>query len=138
MVFGAKAIVNTNNFVAHDQIWKDHVNNECTSARKWPPNWGFLIKQYKELCNEDKDVPHGAASVRVKQRRENLKLPPIDNNAVRQLGVGLSTRRFPQTTSAEVGWRSTQVQCRLERYGRHSKPLPSFLKSLNWPPESVD
>ncbi|XP_028392431.1 uncharacterized protein C20orf85-like [Dendronephthya gigantea] len=136
MVFGAKAVVNTENFVGHDQIWKDHVTNEATAAKQWPVHWGFLISQYKKLCNEDDGVPQGAASVRVKERREKLKLPPIDN--VKQLGVGASTRSFPKTSSGEIGWRSTQPQCRLERYGRYTKPVQGVLKSLNWPPESVD
>lgn len=89
-----------------------------------------------QLCNEDDNVPQGAASVRVKERREKLKLPPIDN--VKQLGVGTSTRPFPKTSSGDIGWRSTQPQCRLERYGRYTKPVIGVLKSLNWPPESVD
>ena len=89
-----------------------------------------------QLCNEENDVPQGAASVRVKERREKLKLPPIDN--VKQLGVGTSTRPFPKTSSGEIGWRSTQPQCQLERYGRYTKPVIGVLKSLNWPPESVD
>ena len=89
-----------------------------------------------QLCNEDDDLPQGAASVRVKERREKLKLPPIDN--VKQLGVGTSTRPFPKTSSGDIGWRSTQPQCRLERYGRYTKLVVGVLKSLNWPPESVD
>lgn len=135
MVFG-KAKTGFN-FVHQDQIWKDHVGHEHTAAKYWPENWGFLIGQYKELAKEDESVENGTAAVIVKQRREALKLPPIDSHVATQLSVGKSTAKFPLKTSQEVGWRSSQLQCNLERYGRHSKPRSSFLGQMKWPSESI-
>ncbi|XP_031572159.1 uncharacterized protein C20orf85-like [Actinia tenebrosa] len=125
------------NFVAQDQIWKDHVVHEHGASKYWPENWGFLIEQYQKLAKEDTTEATGAAAVRVKQRRENLKLPPIDSSVASQLSVGKSTALYPNTTSQEIGWRSSQRQCNLEKYGRYSKPRSSFLGQMKWPPESI-
>ncbi|KAK3742739.1 hypothetical protein QZH41_018954 [Actinostola sp. cb2023] len=125
------------NFVANDQIWKDHVVHEHAASTYWPNNWGFLIDEYQVLAKEDRTKPTGAAAVRVKQRRENLKLPPIDSSVASQLSVGKSTASYPYTTSQEIGWRSSQRQCNLERYGRYTKPMSSFLKQMKWPPEAI-
>ena len=76
--------------------------------------------------------------MRVKQRREALKLPPIDASVASQLSVGKSIAKFPVKTSEEVGWRSSQRQCNLERYGRYSKTKSSFLGQMKWPPEAID
>ncbi|XP_068686879.1 ciliary microtubule inner protein 1-like [Montipora capricornis] len=126
------------NFVHQDQIWKDHIGHEHSAAKRWPENWGFLVGQYKILANEDDSVENGAAAVRVKQRREALKLPPIDSSVASQLSVGKSNAKFPIKTSEEVGWRSSQRHCSLEKYGRYTKLKTSFLGQMKWPPEAVD
>ncbi|EDO34523.1 predicted protein [Nematostella vectensis] len=125
------------NFVHQDQIWKDHIGHEHGAAKHWPENWGFLIEQYKQLANEDNNIENGEAAVRVKQRRENLKLPPIDSSVASQLSVGRSKARYPSTTASEIGWRSSQRQCNLERYGRYTKQKSSFLGQMKWPPEAI-
>ena len=83
------------------------------------------------------DSNNEAAAMRIKNRRERLKLPPIDQNVLTQLSVGKPTQSFPKTTSKMVGWRSSEKQCQLERYGRYTKKQQGFLKSLNWPLESI-
>lgn len=93
---------------------------------------------FLQLANEDESVENGTAAVRVKQRREALKLPPIDSSVASQLSVGKSNAKFPTKTSEEVGWRSSQRHCNLERYGRYSKLKSSFLGQMKWPPEAVD
>lgn len=93
----------------------------------------FLFK----LANEDPSQHPGVASVRVKQRRENLKLPPIDSSVASQLSVGKSNALCPLKTSQEIGWRSSQRQCNLERYGRYTKPKTSFLGQMKWPHEAI-
>ncbi len=77
------------------------------------------------------------AAMKVKNRREALKLPPIDQKVLTQLSVGKSNQTFPQTTSKVIGWRSSEEQCKLERYGRYTKKNQSFLKSMKWPMESI-
>ena len=93
---------------------------------------------FSQLANEDESVENGTAAVRVKQRREALKLPPIDSSVASQLSVGRSTAKFPTKTSEEVGWRSSQLHCNLERYGRYTKLKTSFLGQMKWPPEAID
>ena len=105
--------------------------NSLTSFVKFD----FLFSQ---LANEDESVENGTAAVRVKQRREALKLPPIDSSVASQLSVGRSTAKFPTKTSEEVGWRSSQLHCNLERYGRYTKLKTSFLGQMKWPPEAID
>eukprot|EP00112_Aurelia_sp_Birch-Aquarium-sp1_P004177 Seg1473.6 transcript_id=Seg1473.6/GoldUCD/mRNA.D3Y31 product="hypothetical protein" protein_id=Seg1473.6/GoldUCD/D3Y31 len=75
--------------------------------------------------------------MKIKNRRERLKLPPIDQNVLTQLSVGKPMQSFPKTTSKMIGWRSSEEQCKLERYGRYTKKQQTFLKSLNWPMESI-
>ena len=75
--------------------------------------------------------------MRIKNRRERLKLPPIDQNVLTQLSVGKPTQSFPKTASKMVGWRSSEKQCQLERYGRYTKKQKGFLNSLKWPLESI-
>ena len=75
--------------------------------------------------------------MRIKNRKERLKLPPIDQNVLTQLSVGKPSQSFPKTTSKMVGWRSSEKQCQLERYGRYTRKQEGFLKSLNWPLESI-
>jgi hypothetical protein len=90
-----------------------------------------------QLANEDTSEVAGAAAVRLKQRRENLKLPPIDSSVASQLSVGKSKALYPTRTSQEIGWRSSQRQCSLEKYGRYTKPKSSFLGQMKWPPEAM-
>ena len=75
--------------------------------------------------------------MRIKNRREALKLPPIDQNVLTQLSVGKPTQSYPKTASRVVGWRSSERQCQLERYGRYTKRQQGFLQSMNWPLESI-
>ncbi|XP_061486251.1 ciliary microtubule inner protein 1 isoform X3 [Rhineura floridana] len=45
------------NFVAEDQIWKDHVETEHIAARRWPKRWGFLLTPAEELIKGEKKQP---------------------------------------------------------------------------------
>ena len=87
-----------------------------------------------EVADSQKDEP---AAIRIKNRREALKLPPIDQSALTQLSVGKPRQSVPKTTSKMIGWRSSEQQCQLERYGRYTKKQQNFLKSMKWPLESI-
>eukprot|EP00794_Sanderia_malayensis_P000744 gene744-23_t len=126
------------NHVADDKIWKDHIHHEHNAAKWWPENWGFLSTLHREFAGENNDlVDKEPAAMRVKNRREALKLPPIDQNVLTQLSVVKPTQTFPKTTSRMIGWRSSEEQCKLERYGRDTKKNQTFLKSMKWPLESI-
>jgi len=131
-------IPTSGNFVADDQIWKDHIHHELSAAKRWPENWSFLSEMSKEIAGEKhSDSNAEPAAMRIKNRKERLKLPPIDQNVLTQLSVGKPSQSFPKTTSKMVGWRSSEKQCQLERYGRYTRKQEGFLKSLNWPLESI-
>lgn len=127
----------TSNYVADDKIWKDHINLEHSAAKRWPENWGFLSTLSQEFAGESQGSREDPAAMKVKNRREALKLPPIDQKMLTQLSVGKSTQPYPKTTSRMVGWRSSEEQCKLEKYGRYTKKQQTFLKSMKWPLESI-
>ncbi|XP_077993803.1 ciliary microtubule inner protein 1-like [Glandiceps talaboti] len=48
-MLGGRKIGKICNFVHNDEIWKDHVNYEFHSLRKWPEKWGFLTHEYNRM-----------------------------------------------------------------------------------------
>ncbi|CAL1532767.1 unnamed protein product [Lymnaea stagnalis] len=128
------------NFVAQDQIWKDHVGHEHVATKSWPSHWSFLSTEYDELVREDfpnrkKDKSNKmAAKAAVKNLIEVRPVTPLDQ----YIHVQPSTRPVPKTTSGQVGWRSTDRVLALEKYGRYAKPKGGLVKQLNWPAEAVD
>ncbi|XP_077982673.1 ciliary microtubule inner protein 1-like [Glandiceps talaboti] len=127
---GGKALAGFN-FVAQDQIWKDHIKYEEDAAKIWPQQWGFLKTSYKDLVKDD--FP--------KTEREKLVLPPPltlppITPISRYIHVGRSPP-IPETTAGYFGWRSTKNDCRLEKYGRYAKPKGGLVRQLNWPNEGI-
>lgn len=101
-------------YVAKDQIWKDYVKNCNNAARKWPETWGFLA------VNDQKQI---------KSSKENYHLS--DERFVK------SARPVPSTSAGMIGWRSTDFNCRLEKYGSYCKGRRTITKSLKWPDEAI-
>ncbi len=95
----------------------------------------ILAFQFAGESEDNKD--EAPAAMKLKNRREALKLPPIDQKVLTQLSVGKPSQTFPQTTSKMVGWRSAEEQCKLERYGRYTRKKETFLKTMKWPLESI-
>ncbi|XP_071501032.1 ciliary microtubule inner protein 1-like [Diadema antillarum] len=120
------------NFVANDQIWKDHIRYEETAAKRWPEYWGFLGGSYKELVKDD----FVKKEVKKIELPPPLVLPPITPIS-RYIKVLPSPQPFPQTTASKIGWRSAHPQHSLEIYGKYAKPKGGLIKQLNWPPEGV-
>ncbi|VDI80175.1 ciliary microtubule inner protein 1-like [Mytilus galloprovincialis] len=125
-----RAVANCN-FVAQDQIWKDHVHHEMTASKTWPNSWGFLTTPYGELVKDD---------IQKKEKRE-----PVDVLQIRPvtpieeyIKVEPSPHPFPKTTSQTVGWRSTSKVHALEKYGKYAKPKGGLIRQLNWPAEAID
>ncbi|ESO82663.1 hypothetical protein LOTGIDRAFT_203280 [Lottia gigantea] len=127
------------NFVAQDQIWKDHVSGEIVAAKNWPETWDFLNKKYEDLVEED--FPQ--ITERMKNKSSTKKdltslvqvrpVTPIEE----YIHVKPSPRPFPKTTSQMVGWRSADRSLALEKYGKYSRPKGGLVKQLNWPNEAV-
>ncbi|PIK42383.1 hypothetical protein BSL78_20745, partial [Apostichopus japonicus] len=112
---------------------KDHIKYEIDASRKWPAEWGFLRTSYKDLVKDD----FQEREVKKIELPPSLTLPPITPIS-RYITVLPSPQPYPRTTSCEVGWRSSQPQLSLERYGRYARPKGGLVKQLNWPPEGVD
>ncbi|XP_071242367.1 ciliary microtubule inner protein 1-like [Salvelinus alpinus] len=113
-------------FVDKDEIWKVHVKIELQSAKAWPNKWGFLTKSYKEMQEESnklKDVVKLELPQHLKTR------PPTPPEKYIQVGP---SPPVPQTTQAQIGWRSAVPELQLERYGNVQCGKKSFLKELGW------
>ncbi|CAH1780127.1 unnamed protein product [Owenia fusiformis] len=121
------------NYVAQDQIWKSHVDHEKVAAKDWPENWNFLTTKYEDLVKDD--FPE-----REKVKRDiptPLRIPPV-TPIEKYIKVGPSPKPFPATTSRVIGWRSTEKEHMLEKYGRYCKSKGGLVKQLGWPQEGVD
>lgn len=128
------------NFVAQDQIWKDHVRHESSATKHWPENWEFLTTDYEDLVRDQ--FPHrepdkekrDQAKKAVKNLIEVPPVTPID----KYISVLPSSKPVPRTTAGQIGWRSTEKPLALERYGKYAKPKGGLVAQLNWPQEGVD
>lgn len=121
------------NFVANDQVWKDHIKHESDAAKKWPEEWGFLGTSYKDLVKDD----FKKREIKKVELPPHLVLPPITPIS-RYITVHGSPKPFPQTTASQIGWRSSHPELQLERYGAYARGKGGLIRQLNWPPEGVD
>ncbi|XP_071957470.1 ciliary microtubule inner protein 1-like isoform X2 [Antedon mediterranea] len=111
---------------------KDHIRYEIVASRKWPKEWGFLKTSYSDLVKDEI----------TKTEREKIQLPaaltlPPITPISRYITVHPSPKPFPQTTSSEVGWRSSCPQHSLEKYGKYARPKGGLIKAFKWPPEAI-
>ncbi|XP_013396776.1 uncharacterized protein C20orf85 homolog [Lingula anatina] len=121
------------NYVALDEIWKDHIHLEVSASKQWPESWGFLSQRYEDLVQGE---------VTKKTRTERhvptpLRLPPI-TPIEKIINVKPSPKPFPMTTARTIGWRSSRPEYALERYGRYANPKGGLIKQLNWPLDGID
>ncbi|XP_069507178.1 ciliary microtubule inner protein 1 isoform X2 [Ambystoma mexicanum] len=121
------------NFVAQDQIWKDHVVIELEAAKKWPTSWGFLSTSYQELTKDASGRKTESDQLKVPEHLKVRTTSPLE----KYIKVSPSPA-VPKTTMGLIGWRSTVPGLELERYEpvRHVKG--NFFKQMNWPAEGVD
>ncbi|XP_048353862.1 uncharacterized protein C20orf85 homolog [Sphaerodactylus townsendi] len=87
---------NCMNFVAKDQIWKDHLATEVEAARKWPKQWGFLTIPIEELLKDEEKQP------------PKPKIPLPEHLQIRPVTPVEKYCHFPQWLEElnSVGWRS--------------------------------
>ncbi|KAK3085294.1 hypothetical protein FSP39_001174 [Pinctada imbricata] len=119
------------NFVAQDQIWKDHVHHEEVASKNWPGSWGFLTTKYEDLVKDDYPPKE---KVDVKPLMQVKPVTPIEE----YIHVDPSPKPVPRTTAQAIGWRSTHKDLALEKYGKYAKPKGGLVKQLNWPREAID
>jgi len=127
------------NYVATDQIWKDHVGQEVTATKTWPENWNFLTTKYEDLVKDQFPNRDRARSRREKLQQEVtalVQVPPA-TPIEKYIKVEPSPRPYPATASQQIGWRSTEKNLALEKYGKYAKPKGGLVKQLDWPMEAV-
>ncbi|XP_076449412.1 ciliary microtubule inner protein 1-like [Babylonia areolata] len=127
------------NFVANDQIWKDHVGQETSATKSWPENWNFLTTKYDDLVKDDFPNRKQAKARREKLEKEVMSLvqvPPA-TPIEKYIKVDPSPSPYPQTASRQIGWRSTDKGLALEKYGKYAKPKGGLVNQLEWPLEAV-
>ncbi|XP_038078916.1 uncharacterized protein C20orf85 homolog [Patiria miniata] len=121
------------NFVANDQIWKDHIKYEIDAARRWPNDWGFLRTSYGDLVKDD----FQKREIKKIELPPPLTLPPITPIS-RYIKVLPSPKPYPTTSNSTIGWRSGHREHRLEKYGSYARPKGGLVKQLNWPAEGIE
>ncbi|XP_033754492.1 uncharacterized protein C20orf85-like [Pecten maximus] len=120
------------NFVAQDQIWKDHVHHEETASKTWPGSWGFLTTKYEDLVKDD--FPEWDKNKKTEPLFQMKPVTPIEE----YIHVEPSPKPFPKTTARDIGWRSTNPTNKLEKYGKYAKPKGGLIRQLNWPTEAIN
>ena len=66
----------------------------------------------------------------------------VDNDTASHYSTGAyarsaSPRKVPMTASAMIGWRSTDKETQLEKYGGYARGRQSITRSFNWPYEAI-
>ncbi|KAL8613892.1 hypothetical protein ACOMHN_032882 [Nucella lapillus] len=128
------------NYVANDQIWKDHVLSETTATKAWPDTWKFLTTKYEDLVKDDFPNRDEARCRREQLQQEVtslIQVPPA-TPIEKYIKVDPSPQPYPQTTSRQIGWRSTEKGLALEKYGKYARPKGGLVRQLKWPMEAVN
>lgn len=122
------------NYVANDEIWKSHVHMEITAAKKWPQNWGFMTQSYKDLVGDSllSDKQDSKSKVQLPEHLRMQAITPIE----KYIKIGKSPS-YPETTTSEIGWRSSKPDCLLDIYGGQARGKGGLIKQLNWPHEGI-
>ena len=76
-----------------------------------------------------------------KRRKKSIRVPtPLQVKPPTPLSeyirVDPSPKPFPRTTTNEVGWRSSQNELKLERYGKYTRGKANILRTFKWPDEA--
>jgi len=120
------------NFVGENQIWKDHVDHERSSARGWDKTWNFMKTDYKELI-KDQYPDSDKKPIPIPKHLQIAPAPALEDCVT----AYPSSKPVPKTTCGQIGWRSADERLKLEKYGRYSRPRGGLLKQLKWPNEAV-
>ena len=118
------------NLVAHDKLWKDHINSEVSAAKLYPQRWGNTAQLYEDMLKEVHLLPK--VEIDLPSRLQPTTITPPEN----YIKVTKATT-FPKTTSGQIGWRSGKQNCNLEIYGPYAKPKKNIYKTFNWPLDAI-
>ncbi|KAM7439740.1 hypothetical protein ABFA07_010929 [Porites harrisoni] len=135
-MFGVRGKVKACNFVHNDEIWKDHVNRELLSQRRWPDKWGFLASEYRKLQQQTLRIGQEGLEL---QQEKNIDREPTEDSEEK----GKTTKRvtrdekvtFPETTSQMIGWKPKILQ--RNEVERHARGKQDIVKLFKWPREGV-
>ena len=139
------------NFVAIDEIHKDHVKKEQVAHKNWKKNHGYMIDEIYKVSKlaknaafpialmlifnhqqwksfqTDEELQNCGVSVREEEPDWKEKLP---------VKVGKSPP-MPLTSSGQIGLRSTKKDCLLDIYDNDGNNFKKsdILKRFKWPRE---
>ncbi|XP_063260306.1 ciliary microtubule inner protein 1 [Prinia subflava] len=96
------------NFIARDNIWKNHIEKEEDAAKTWAEKWGFFKTPLEKLIGEEKKKD---AKPKL-QLPDHLQIRPV--TPVEKYIKVLPSPPIPKTTQGFIGWRSAVPELALE------------------------
>ncbi|XP_068683332.1 ciliary microtubule inner protein 1-like [Montipora foliosa] len=136
-MFGVRGKAKACNFVHNDEIWKDHVNSELLSQRRWPDKWGFLASEYRQLQRETLKIGLDSEMdiMEEEEKKESTSTEGIEEkNETRKIVADNDKMIFPGTSSQMIGWRRETHRNEVERHARGKQDI---VKLFKWPREGV-
>ena len=122
------------NQTALAEIWKDTIAKETNSQKIWKKKWGFLSELQQELTTGNRK----GDKMENELRKVELRLPPISAGTKKKMNIQRPDKPYPLTSAREIGYRSTEEKCNLERFGATRYTLPSIFTQLGITYENVE
>ncbi|THD22718.1 hypothetical protein D915_006711 [Fasciola hepatica] len=122
-----------NNQVAQDFIWRSHCEQETRVAKSYDLRYGFLRGPISKFAQDDLD------EIIDKNRpdwRTMVQKPKNEHQNSFLNKILPSPQPVPQTTSGMIGWRCSNSDYWLERYGPYTKGKCDIYRQLKWPRNS--
>jgi len=121
------------NYVGENQIWKDHVDHETASSKNWSKTWQFMKTDYKDLIKEDYPDACKKKTIPIPKHLQVAPAPPLEELVTAYPSI----KPVPKTTYGQIGWRSSDKELSLEKYGRYCRPKGGLIGQLKWPYEAI-
>ncbi|CAF0821594.1 unnamed protein product [Didymodactylos carnosus] len=112
---------------------KDHIGKIDTAAKFHGQKWGFLNGPVEDFVDHEPNY-HSPRSNRNVSMIQNT----VDQHHLPEQQVSPSPVPIPSTTARQIGWRTADKQCSLEKYGKYARGQESLHKKFKWPVEGFD
>jgi len=126
----AHATIKVDNFCYQDEIQRRVVRREKRAAKLFPSRWGFVCDHIKET--EQKLIE----SRKEDSTKEKVKIPddlvPRPATPIEMFTKIGQSPSYPKTSSAVIGYRSSQRDCNLDNFANRARAKGSLYKQLGW------